>query len=222
MLVDPRSQGDEKGFNPNVDNVVKPARASGGAKIFYWFFVILFSFTIVGFIVWFFWVNKIKNRFNNLQNEINQSSSTIDVTLKKRKDALTKLLNSTQGYLKHEKGTLENITKMRSLNTEGMDNHENAQRTMDSVQNAFRINVENYPELKANTVVIDLMTSAETIEDEIAASRRLYNAKITQFNSMLFAFPTNIIASGLKMWSLPLFIASESDKKDVDFGSLAQ
>ncbi|TNK87606.1 LemA family protein, partial [Mycoplasmopsis pullorum] len=51
---------------------------------------------------------------------------------------------------------------------------------------------------------------------EIAASRRLYNSQVTEFNQKLFAFPTNVPASKMRLSTIPLYQASELQRKDVE------
>jgi LemA protein len=59
------------------------------------------------------------------------------------------------------------------------------------------------------------MTVADYAEREIAASRRLYNATVEEFNVALYQFPTKIVAKHNKLYNLPLFAASATDKQDV-------
>ena len=54
---------------------------------------------------------------------------------------------------------------------------------------------ENYPDLKANTNFLDLQNQLKVIEDDIANSRKYYNAVIKEFNTKCEVFPSNLIAS---------------------------
>jgi LemA protein len=54
---------------------------------------------------------------------------------------------------------------------------------------------ENYPELKANTNFLQLQTELSDIENQIAGSRRYYNATIKEYNNAVMIFPNNIIAN---------------------------
>jgi LemA protein len=53
---------------------------------------------------------------------------------------------------------------------------------------------EAYPELKANTNFLDLQTQLTDIENQIAASRRYYNATVKDYNDAIVVFPNNILA----------------------------
>jgi LemA protein len=59
------------------------------------------------------------------------------------------------------------------------------------------------------------MSSAEYIEREIASSREVYNAIVTEFNKWLFTWPTKIIAAKKSLHTLPLYEASFQQKQDV-------
>lgn len=216
MLVDPNKQSTE-GFNPNVDNTQFNAQAPGSHKALWWFLFVLSWLTIIGGIIltviWFRWGNEL----NQLQVEINQSASAIDVNLTKRKELLTKLLDETKGYMKYEGDVLTEVTKLRSMKLDGRDvNKSNeCQKIMDKLSSNLNINFENYPDLKANSNVMELMSSTQYIESEIAASRRLYNAKVADFNKDIITFAKSVKAASMKLHSLPMFAASAEQKQDV-------
>ena len=73
---------------------------------------------------------------------------------------------------------------------------------------------ENYPDLKANTNFLQLQTELSNIENQIAGSRRYYNATIREYNDALMSFPSNIVA---KMFGFTnqssYFSTSEEEKK---------
>src|SRR3989338_1558684 len=54
------------------------------------------------------------NSLIRLRIRVSNAWSQIDVQLKRRYDLIPNLLEAVKGYMKHEKGVLENVTKMRS------------------------------------------------------------------------------------------------------------
>ncbi|MGH9791502.1 MAG: LemA family protein, partial [Candidatus Acidiferrales bacterium] len=66
---------------------------------------------IVGLVLWFVGVY---NRLVELRNNIDRAWANIDVLLKQRHDELPKLIDTCKGYMKHEQGTFERITELRS------------------------------------------------------------------------------------------------------------
>jgi LemA protein len=126
-----------------------------------------------------------RNNFMRKQTRINELASGIDVQLKKRRDTLTKLLDATKGYMKYEKSLLTDVTKIRKMNITPKNRNE-AGGVLDSAFGRLLAVAENYPDLKANNSVIELMDQAAYIEREVSASRRLYNSEVRSFNTSLF------------------------------------
>ncbi|MDC4182717.1 LemA family protein [Mycoplasma bradburyae] len=222
MLVDPNKK--TEAFNPNVDNTTYNAQASGGDSGLWWFLYILAWLTIVGGIIltikWYGWGNELRRK----QNEINQAASAIDINQVKRKDTLIKLVEQVKAQMNFEKNTLENITKLRSLSGSNSDINKinDNEKIMNSISKAINVNFENYPNLKSSSAIAELMSSSQYIEAEISASRRLYNTKVTDFNQLIVSFPISVKAKSMRCHSLPLFAASEEDKKDVKMDSLSK
>lgn len=207
-LVNPNNQ-EAQAFNPNVDNSQlgpKP-NAAGKAITFISFILIIPIFLYIGS----------RNRLVRLQMKINESSSGIDVQLKKRRDTLTKLIDATKGSMKFEKEVLTGVTQMRTASTSG-DVSAVAKTDADLARLSGRImaTFEAYPQVKSTENVSKLIDAAEVIEQEIAATRRLYNTYVTEFNSRLFTWPGSVVASSMQLIKLPLFAASTEDKKDVE------
>lgn len=202
-LVDPKNKETKK-FNPNVDNTQRQATASAFGK-FMWYFLFLLLIPMIIHVVQ-------RNKLLKAQMRINQSSSGIDVQLKKRRDTLLKLVEATKSYIKYEKSTLDSLTKLRTSKLEKAGDI----NKMDSISTNILAVAENYPDLKADKLAKEMMEEATYIEREIGAARRLYNSEVTNFNSMLFMWPNNVLASSMKLRTIELFAASEKEKEDVD------
>lgn len=214
MIVNTRTQQDQQGFNPNVDNSIQVAKATFGQKLG-WFFIVLFTLGIM-YLVRISW----RNSFNKQQIEINQAASNINVNLTKRRETLIKLLEQVKGYMRFEKETLTLIAKYRSGQAT-----ENEKNQMDNQLANFMMNLnvqyEQYPQLKSDQLVRELMSTSQYLETEIAASRRLYNQSVTYFNSEIFTFPRIVLASSMKLQTFPMYIASTQQMQDVDMSSLS-
>ncbi|MBQ7579545.1 MAG: LemA family protein [Clostridia bacterium] len=142
------------------------------------------------------WYISCYNRFMRLKNNIDESRSTIDVSLKKRFDLIPNLVETVKGYAKHEKETLEAVISARG----GVASAKNAQEKVkaeNELTGALRqllVVAEAYPELKANANFIDLQNQLKSMETEIANSRRYFNATVKEYNNLVSVFPSNIIA----------------------------
>lgn len=82
------------------------------------------------------------------------------------------------------------------------------------------VQVEAYPELKANDNFMQLQRALNEIEEQLSASRRAYNASVTDFNNAIEMFPTNIMAGMMRYTCSQLFEVEEAERKNVDVASL--
>ena len=149
---------------------------------------------VVGLYVISLYNKLVKNRQN-----VEEGWSGIDVQLKRRSNLIPNLLAAVKGYMKHEKGLLEGITKMRShandVADKGPEERAKAEGALGAgLMNLFAV-MENYPDLKANENVMDFQKSLGEIEDQIQLSRRYYNGAVRNMNVSVEAFPSNLVAN---------------------------
>ncbi len=200
---------ESKEFNPSAVNNLGPVKVTKGQKIGYKVAAI-FSF---GTMPWKQNVGKV-NYLNKLQLKINESASNIDIQLEKRFDTLTKIVDAVKSHTNFDKEVYENIAKFRSGNANTDMNDK--QQAISSIQRGINLAFENYPTLGADESVQRLITESTMIEKEIAAARRLYNADVTEFNSIINTWPTNVMAAKKGYTHLNLFVAEDEKRKDVN------
>ena len=149
------------------------------------------------------------NKFVYLKKRIERSKATIDVFLKERFDLIPNLVECVKGYMNYESNTLEHITNLRNSFREQVS--EDAGNQLNQYYKGLLATVEKYPELKASESFMNLQKNLEKIESEIAAARRIYINDITNFNTKVASFPTNLIAKifHYKEFSYPLFETEE-------------
>ena len=166
-----------------------------------------------------FWFIGVMNQLRQVELKVNEAESGIDVALTKRFDMLTKMLQTTKGYAKHESETLEKVVKWRSgiPKDATLKDKEQFFNQMNQVAQGINVVVEKYPDLKANTVFKDLQAAVVNTEEHLQAARRLYNANVTRINTIIVTFPQSIVAKQIKMVRKPYFEAEEAKKADVKF-----
>jgi len=151
-----------------------------------------------------------------LRNRVDNAWSQIDVQLKRRYDLIPNLVNSVKGYMKHERGVLTEITKMRSSLISGsMTQKANAS---DAISNALKTIFavsERYPKLQASENFKMLQEELSGTESKIAYSRQFYNDNVMSLNNRIQQFPSNIIANMLSFKQREFFRSEESEKKPV-------
>lgn len=163
-------------------------------------------FIVVGVIALFIFLEF--NSIIYLRNRAKRSYATIDVFLKKRFDLIPNLIETVKGYTKYEGETLENIVKLRNSFNDG-DYKSGAK--LNETYNKLIALTENYPELKASDNFLKLQKELTKVENEIAASRRLYINDVTNYNTKIQKFPHIIFAFiiGAKRMELLSFATEE-------------
>lgn len=178
----------------------------------------MWIYIVIGIIViTFIYVFALYNSFIKLNNKVKEAFSTMDVYLKKRWDLIPNLVDVVKGYVKHEKNTLEQVISLRNSIYESMSNEDKIKtnETLNSNINKIMILSENYPELKASDNFKKLSQNLAKIEDEIANSRKYYNAVVRIFNNKIEIFPNNIFAKLFRYKRKSMFEASLDERENV-------
>lgn len=133
------------------------------------------------------------------RNQVKNSWAQIDVQLKRRYDLIPNLVETAKGYMKHERETLEAVTKARNLaqqmSSAGAGERAKAEGELSSVLSRLLAVVENYPDLKANQNFLALQEELASTENKISFSRQFYNDSVLRYNNQTQMFPSNIVAS---------------------------
>lgn len=137
------------------------------------------------------------NKMVTLREGIDGAWAQVDNQLQRRNDLIPNLVNSTKGYLKHEREIFTHIADARAKLAGARDIPEKieAARRMDTVLGRLLVIIENYPDLKADRTVARLMDELSGTENRIAVERRRYNETVRVYNTTIQRFPTAILAS---------------------------
>ena len=121
--------------------------------------VVLIAYTIL-----------IYNRLVQMRNRYKNGFSQIDVQLTRRYELIPNLVESAKAYLTHERETLEKVIEARNQaaaavkqaarqpgDAKAMGKLIGAESLLGSALSQFRMVVENYPDLKADKTIADLM-----------------------------------------------------------------
>lgn len=143
--------------------------------------------------------------------------SGIDVQLKRRADLIPNLIETVKGYAAHEKGTLEEVVKLRNqaqaVPQGDVAGRAQAEGLLSQALGKLFALAEAYPDLKANQNFAELQTSLETIESEIQMARRYYNGSARDLNIKVESFPANLVAGPFGFSKREYFeIENEADR----------
>lgn len=142
------------------------------------------------------WGVLIYNSLVRMRSMVQEAWSGIDVQLKRRTDLVPNLVSTVKGYAEHEKGTLEEVIRLRGLaqNAQGVGETAQAQGLLGAALGKLFALAESYPELKANANFAQLQASLGEIEDQIQLARRYYNGAVRDLNIAVESFPSNLVA----------------------------
>lgn len=155
------------------------------------------------------------NSLVTLKNRVKNAWAQIDVQLQKRYDLIPNLVETVKGYASHESGTLEKVIAARNLamtSTTPEEAIKNENMLTGTLRSLFAVS-ENYPDLKANMNFLELQSSLEQIEQQIAVVRMSYNDTTTIYNTEIEKFPKNIVANIFQFKAYPLYEVENSEVK---------
>ena len=162
--------------------------------------------------------NSLAAKRANVQNAF----AGIDAQLKKRYDLIPNLVSSVKAYMAHESGTLEKLTELRTRAASATSPAErlSLDKEISGVLKNVMVHVEAYPDLKASANMIQLQRSLNEVEEQISASRRAYNAAVTEYNLAIRIFPNNLLAGMFGYKESPLFEAAPEERATPKVGDL--
>ena len=142
------------------------------------------------------YIYKTYNRLVNLRMDTDRQTSHVQVHLKKKFDLIPALVEVVKGYASHEKGTFEEVTRLRSQwgETKNVDTKMKTANQIEGLLSKLLIVQERYPQLKANRSFQSIMKSIGWVERELVKERKLYNRRVSFYNVKLQEFPSNIVA----------------------------
>lgn len=164
-----------------------------------------------------FYLVSIYNSLIGLRNRVKNAWSQIDVQLKRRHDLIPNLIETVKGYMTHERQIMENITRYRSQAMEANTVGEKAQAEglLSGALGQLRVQVENYPDLKANQNFLALQEELTSTENKISFARQAYNDQVLFYNNKIQMFPSNIVAGMFSFKEEEFFEIEDQKEKEV-------
>ena len=158
------------------------------------------------------------------QTKVEQAQANVATALQRRSDLIGNLVESVKGQMNHETEVFTQIAEARAkIGNGSVTSKENqeAQGELSSAISRLLVLTENYPELKSNQNVEQLMTELAGSENRIFVARKDYNKVATEYNQKLRSFPTVLFANMMNFKEVETFKESEEAKTapKVDFGN---
>ena len=169
------------------------------------------------------WAVSIYNGLVAFRNRFKNAFAQIDVQLKRRYDLIPNLVETAKGYIKHERETLEAVTKARTAavsaaaaaaakpgDPAAMQGLAQAEGALTGVLGRLFALAESYPDLKANQNMLALQEELSSTENKVAFSRQAFNDSVMEYNTKRESFPDNIFAGMFGFGPAELLQATES------------
>ena len=146
------------------------------------------------------WFIGLYNSLVRLKNIGKEAWAQIDVQLKRRHDLIPNVVETAKGYMKHEQETLEKVIQARNAAvaatadpSQGPAAVAGAENMLTGVLRQFFALSEAYPDLKANTNMLQVQEELTSTENRISFARQHYNDSVRRYNTKLEVIPTNIV-----------------------------
>ena len=157
------------------------------------------------------------NTFVRLGFANDQAFANIDSVLRQRHEEIPKLVNACQAYMEHERGVLEELTRLRTQADEahGVDQKIKAENAIARQLGRLRLVLEAYPDLKASQNFMQAQQRMSEIETKINDRREFFNASATEYNTYIRQFPPLVFAPVLGFGKRALLETPEELRADM-------
>lgn len=155
-----------------------------------------------------------RNYFQQLEQRIQAEASNIDNFLEQRVQILQNVVGLVERAIDLDKDVMKAVAALRG----GIVNAENRSQVNQQVNTAFgRLfpQVEAYPELKAHNAIADAMQQNNYLQREITAARTVYNSRVTQWNTDIFAWPTKMIVAARQGYTTRIPFTASAETREM-------
>jgi LemA protein len=186
--------------------------------------IIVIALIAIGVIV----VLSVYNKLVASRNLYKNAFAQIDVQLKRRYDLIPNLVETAKGYLSHEKTTLESVIAARNSAASAANvaarnpGDGSAIKALNEAEGALggalsklMLTVEAYPDLKGNTLIMEVSEELSVTENRISAARAFFNDQVTAYNTAREVFPAVLFANAFGFTEASLFEINNTAEREV-------
>ncbi|VUX45939.1 LemA protein [Candidatus Defluviicoccus seviourii] len=159
------------------------------------------------------------------RNKVTEALGSIDVHLRQRHELIPNVVRLAGRFMEHERGLMEAVTRLRVQADQALGGGAGERGRLFEVENAISrevgrllVAVENYPDLKSDTQMLEAQRTWTETEAQLTAAQRFYNAAVNQLNNAVQIFPGPVLARLAGVAAMPFFKAEAEARvaPDVD------
>lgn len=167
------------------------------------------------------------NGLVTLRNRYKNAFAQVDVQLKRRYDLIPNLVETAKAYMKHESSTLEAVVAARNAaanagqlaaadpsNAEALRNLSAAEGQLVGSLRSFNLQVEAYPDLKANQNMLALQEELTSTENKVSFARQAFNDSVMTYNTRREVFPSCVFAGMFGFLPAELFQVDSPEERE--------
>jgi LemA protein len=168
------------------------------------------------------------NGLINKRNGYKNAFAQIDVQLTRRHDLIPNLVETAKGYLKHERETLQAVITARNAAVTGLKHAARNPEDPEAIKKLGQAETglsgalgrlfalaEAYPDLKANTNMMQLSEELTSTENKVSFARQAFNDAVMFYNNARESFPGNLVAGWFSFQPAELLEIEDESKREV-------
>lgn len=154
-----------------------------------------------------------RNYFQQLEQRIQAEASNIDNFLEQRVQILQNVVGIVERAIDLDKDVMKSVAALRSGTVTDTNRSDVAAQVNTAFGRLFP-QVEAYPELKAHNAIADAMQQNSYLQREITAARTVYNSRVTQWNTDIFAWPTKMIVAARQGYTTRIPFTASAETRE--------
>lgn len=159
-----------------------------------------------------------RNYFQQLEQRIQAEASNIDNFLEQRVQILQNVVGLVERAIDLDKDVMKAVAALRGGGNINAENRNTKSQQINSVCAHLFPQVEAYPELKAHKAIADAMQQNSYLQREITAARTVYNSRVTQWNTDIFAWPTKMIVAARQGYTTRIPFTASAETREMARG----
>ena len=155
-----------------------------------------------------------RNYFLKLEQRIQAEASNIDNYLEQRVQILQNVVGLVNRAIDLDKDVMKAVAALRGGKVNEA-NRSDVNSQLNMACGRLFPQVEAYPELKAHSAIADAMQQNSYLQREITAARTVYNSRVTQWNTDIFAWPTKMIVAARQGYTTRIPFTASAETRDM-------